>query len=183
MVAVNHSPSFTAKIEKLADSCWRSRVCRVRQRPGHGAVRVCTGSDPASSAVQVPFSAKLWDANCANQLMATFSIVTLFPWELLSSITASYTHKQQRDQDEHGLMHKRHLHFVEGPSLCMWVQLWFRLLLDLSESSQEVTNLERNSWKGSKVKPCFLRKEIRINQEELNTSECSSRKFLQTWGP
>lgn len=55
--------------------------------------------------------------------------------------------------------------------------------LDLSESSQKVINLKGSSWRGSEVKSCFLRKEIRINQEELNTSECASRKFLQTWGP
>lgn len=52
--------------------------------------------------------------------------------------------------------------------------------LDLSESSQKVINLKGSSWRGSEVKSCFLRKEIRINQEELNTSECASRKFLQT---
>lgn len=141
--------------------------------PWPWAVRVCTGSDPASSSVQVPSSSKLW-----MQLMAALSVVTLFPWELLSFIPARlYLQTVKRDQDEHGLRHKRHLHF------CMRVQSWLRLLLESSESSQEVTNLELSSWRGSKVKSCFLQRGIRVNQEELNTSECANRNFLQTWGP
>lgn len=91
----------------------------------------------SSSTVQVPSSAKLWDANCANQLTAMFFIVTLLPWELLSSITARlYLQTVKRDQDKHGLRQKRHLHF------CMRVQSWLILLLDLSEGCQEVKNLE-----------------------------------------
>lgn len=74
--------------------------------------------------------------------------------------------------------HKSHLLHC-----CIRVQSRLRLLLDLSESDQEVTNLEGSSGRGSKAKSRFLRKQIRINQKGLNTSGCASRKFCRPGDP
>lgn len=59
----------------------------------------------------------------------------------------------------------------------------FELLLDLAESSQEVTNLEGCSWRGSKVKSCFHWRQVSINQKGLNTFGCASREFCRPGDP
>ena len=73
--------------------------------------------------------------------------------------------------------HKSH------PTFCRRVQSYLRRLLDLAESHQEITNVEGSSWRGSKVKSCFLRKQIRINQKGLNTSGCANKKFCRLRDP
>lgn len=73
--------------------------------------------------------------------------------------------------------HKGRLHFCRRVHLCL------RLLLDSAGSGQEVQNLEGCLWRRSRVKSCFCRKQIRINQKGLNTCGCASRKFCRPEDP
>lgn len=94
-----------------------------------------------------------------------------------SKVIATNGEERARQAWSEARRHKSHLQF------CIRVQSRLRLLLDLAESSQEVTNLEGCSWRDSKVKSCFHWRQISINRKGLNTSWCASRKFCRPGDP
>lgn len=81
-----------------------------------------------------------------------------------SKVIAMNGEERARQAWSEARRHKSHLQF------CIRVQSRLRFLLDLAESSQEVTNLEGCSWRDSKVKSCFHWRQISINRKGLNTS-------------